>query len=431
MLQVIVFMSARGRSFILLTIILLIFFSVQSQETRDTKAIRAKNDSVFQAWQTEYKARALERRTAFLLQLDTIDADSLTVLSARNMELEELPDLSRFKRLRRIQLEGHSLVHVPKTSFTADSLTHIIIDNSMLKTIQFPDNKAVKVVSMQRNQLVHIPRSIRKLKHLNSLNLENNQIKHIPRFIKRMDSLKEFNLNHNELRLNRRSIKRLAHIETVSLGGNKLNRLPKNIGKLYGTKSLNLGKNGISSLPESFKKLQKLEQIIFYENKFTSFPETVLELKNLKHIDFYRNRLTTLPEALGELRHLEQLFVSYNQLETLPQSLHNLEHLTYLYAHNNRLLVFPDWIAHHQKLQRLGLSNNRIIHLPDLSQMPALTDLNLQNNLIDRFPWELLEKEGLQLIILKNNAFSLTNAEMEMLKVITEKLKKRGTVLIL
>ncbi len=405
-------------------------FSLYAQESEAVKAFRAKNDSLIKAWQKEYEEQALLRRNAFMVYIDTIASDSLTVLNARNMELQTLPDLSRFKRLKQIQLEGHTLYQLPKATFKADSLTHIVVGHSKLEKIQFPTNRTVKVLSLHHNQLKRIPNSVRKLKNLRSLNLENNKIEHIPRFIKRMDSLKDINLNFNQLQLSKRSIKRLAKIEAISLGGNKLTKLPVNMGKLRKTKSLNLGKNSISSLPSSFAKLKNLEQVIFYENKFTVFPEVVLSLKRLKHIDFYRNQLTSLPDALGELDQLEQLFFSFNQLATLPESLQKLEKMTYLYAHNNKLIVFPEWIANHKKLQRIGMSTNRIIQLPDLSLMPALTDLDVQNNLIDRFPWELLEKESIHLLILKDNAFNLNSKDRERLKSTSEKLEKKGSVLV-
>jgi Leucine-rich repeat (LRR) protein len=404
--------------------------SVYAQESEAAKAFRAKNDSLVKAWQKEFEEEALLRRNAFLVRIDTIASDSLTVLNARSMELKTLPDLSRFKRLKQIQLEGHSLVQLPKSTFKADSLTHIVVGHSKLEKVQFPTNRSVKVLSLHHNQLKRVPYSVRKLKNLRSLNLEHNKIERIPRFIKRMDSLKDINLNFNQLQLNKRSIKRLARIEAISLGGNKLKVLPENTGNLHKTKSLNLGKNSISSLPESFKKLENLEHIIFYENKFKVFPEAVLSLKRLKHIDFYRNQLTSLPDALDKLTHLEQLFISFNQLEALPESLQNLDSLTYLYAHNNKLIIFPEWIPNHKKLQRIGLSNNRIIQLPDLTLMPALTDLDVQNNLIDRFPWELLEKESIHLLILKDNAFNLDSKEREKLKIITEGLKENRTVVV-
>jgi len=405
--------------------------SAGAQESEAAKAFRAKNDSLINAWRQEYEEQARLRRTAFLEMIDTIASDSLMVLSARNMELQTLSDLSRFKRLKQIHLEGHALEKLPKSTFRADSLTHIVAERSMLKKIRFPANKSVRVLSLQLNQLKRVPRSIRKLKNLQSLNLENNNIKRIPRFIKRMDSLKDINLNHNNIRLNKRAARRLAHIGAVSLGGNKIQSLPENMGKMQGLKSLNLGKNQLHELPPSFAELKGLEQLIFYENKFSTFPAEVLELKKLKHIDFYYNQLTSLPEELGELSELEQLFMSFNQLTSLPNSLQKLENLTYLYVHNNQLVVIPNWIGQHQKLQRLGFSHNRLINLPDLSAMPALTDLDVQDNLIERFPRELIEKEGMHLLILKNNDFKLEKAEMETLKTTIEHLKKNGFVIVL
>lgn len=405
--------------------------SAGAQESEAAKVFRARNDSLMRAWTQEYEEQARLRRTVFLEMIDTIASDSLTVLNARNMELQTLPDLSRFKRLKQIRLEGHALSKLPKSTFRADSLTHIIVDRSELEKICLPVSRTVKVLSLQQNQLKRIPRSIRKLKNLRSLNLENNNIRRIPRFLKRMDSLKDINLNYNNIRLNKRAVRRLAHIEAVSLGGNKIDELPVNTGKMQGLKTLNLGKNQLHELPPSFARLKGLEQLIFYENNFSEFPAEVLELPHLKHIDFYYNELTNLPEALGELSGLEQLFLSFNQIQVLPNSLQKLENLTYLYVHNNQLSVLPNWIGQHQKLQRLGFSNNKIINLPDFSAMPALTDLDLQENLIEKFPWKLLEKEGMQLLLLKNNEFILGKDEKEMLTKTIDQLKKRGFVVIL
>lgn len=410
---------------------ILFALTASAQESEAAKAFRARNDSLISAWKKEHEEQSRLRRTAFLTHIDTIASDSLTVLSARNMELQTLPDLSRFERLKQIRLEGHALGKLSKSTFRADSLTHIIIGRSELEKIHFPVNRSVKVLSLHQNHLKRVPRSIGKLKNLQSLNLENNSIKRIPRFLKRMDSLKDINLNHNNIQLSKRAVRRLAYIEAVSLGGNKIDVLPENTGKMQGLKTLNLGKNQLHELPPSFAELKGLEQLIFYENNFSEFPVEVLELPHLKHIDFYYNQLTSLPEALGELSELEQLFLSFNQIQALPNSLENLENLTYLYVHNNRLVVVPNWIGQHQKLQRLGFNNNKIINLPDFSAMPALTDLDLQENLIEKFPWELLEKEGMQLLLLKNNEFRLGKDEKEMLTKTIEQLKKRGFVVVL
>ena len=92
--------------------------------------------------------------------------------------------------------------------------------------------------------------------------------------------------------------------------------------------------------------------------------------------------------------------------------------------------MFPDWLAQHQKLQRLGLSKNSIINLPDLSAMKALTDLDLQSNQIDRFPWELFESQEIKLILLKDNHFRLTQAERSELMSMEKQFQLQGITLV-
>ncbi len=120
---------------LLLVISMLTIFvlSAGAQESESAKAFRARNASLIRAWEKEYEEQARLRRAAFLTLIDTIASDSLTVLSARNMELQTLPDLSRFKRLKQIRLEGHALGKLSKSTFRADSLTHIILDRSELE----------------------------------------------------------------------------------------------------------------------------------------------------------------------------------------------------------------------------------------------------------------------------------------------------------
>ncbi len=396
------------------------------EESEAAKAFRIRNDSLVKIWRSEYARNAKIKQDAFMSYLDTVPSDSLKIVDGRNMLLQEVPDLEKFTRIESVNFENNALVTLPKTTFGSDSLQRILIGHNELKKARFKANKSVRVLALNNNKLKKLPRSIRKLKNLRSLNLEGNQIKRIPRFIKRMDSLEDINLNFNHLKLNRRVVRRLSQIEAVSLGGNKLESLPPNIYRMQGVKSLNLGKNQLSSLPPTFANLKQIELLIFYENKFSDFPREVLELHNLKHLDFYYNQLTSLPEELGELIKLEQLFLSFNQLQDLPKSLQGLDKLVYFYAHNNQLMRFPEWIKQHQKLQRVGLSNNRIINLPDLSAMPELTDLDVQNNLIDVFPWELLYKEGMQLLTIKNNAFNLSTEEREKLERLVEKCRRSG-----
>lgn len=391
--------------------------------------LQAKSDSTLRAWQQEYEARAAIRREQFLIELDTL-SDTIRSLKMANLLLTELPEIGRFQQLEELRISNHRIDQIKKEQLAGLSPRLMVLENCSLKKLSIPRNRQLEVLSLNNNQLKRIPRSIRKQKNLKVLDLERNKIKRIPLFIKRMDHLEEINLSMNAVRLNRRAIRRLSKLETILLGGNQLQTLPQNIHKLKTVKRLNLGKNQLRDLPSSFSRLHQLEHLIFYENKFELFPPEVLALKQLKELDFYYNQLTEVPDGLGGLSHLQQLFLSYNRLSKLPDTLAALKNLRYLYAHNNEIVLFPDWIASHPKLERVGLGKNKIINLPELSKMGSLTDLNLQENLIDRFPWELLEKEGLQLLQLKDNPLLLTPSEITQLKAIAEDKAKNGFTVV-
>jgi hypothetical protein len=54
--------------------------------------------------------------------------------------------------------------------------------------------------------------------------------------------------------------------------------------------------------------------------------------------------------------------------------------------------------------------------LPDLSQIETLTEIDLQENRLESFPWELLEKENLNILLIINNPLILDEDESEFLE---------------
>ena len=48
--------------------------------------------------------------------------------------------------------------------------------------------------------------------------------------------------------------------------------------------------------------------------------------------------------------------------------------------------------------------------------MDKLTEIDLQDNQLEYFPWDLLDKPNLKLLIVRNNPFILEKEEEKMLK---------------
>jgi len=141
-------------------------------------------------------------------------------------------------------------------------------------------------------------------------------------------------------------------------------------------------------------------------------------------IDFYKNHIKEIPDFIGNYENLHYLYLSYNEIEAIPDTLRNLKNLNYFYIHHNKILTIPDWIVEMDSLERLGVGYNKLISMPDMSEMPALIELNCEGNFLEEFPWKLVEKPGMQFLIVRDNLFELSEEEVEILS------QPRGVVII-
>ncbi len=419
---------------ILLTIFFLVYIIYcstcigQDQKPRGFKV--SNLDSLKNAYIKQQEKEASGKRKAYFKWLDEANPDSVSEANLKNLLLSEMPDLSVLHKINLIDGSGNHLIKIPRHAISSDSLRKInFSDNELTRFRTSSGNKLVSL-KLSNNQFKRMPRSIRKAKNLKYLNLANNQIKRIPRFVKNMDSLAEINLNYNQIKFNNATAKRLANINTVMLAGNNLAYLPENIGEMTGVRKLNFSKNKLNSLPESFKYLENLTNVIFYQNEFNEIPAEIFYLKNLIEVDFYYNKIETIPEAIVFLVQLKQLFLSFNQINKLPDAMKALENMRYLYIHHNNISAVPAWITQYSKLERLDLSYNKIFVIPDLSNMPALTEIDMQENEIEYFPWSLLDKPNLRILVIKNNPFILNVEERRFLESFNKSLNDSGLILV-
>ena len=355
----------------------------------------------------EMRENGRAQAKAYFQELESMHPDSVTVLSLSWAQLDTLPDLSRYNKVRVIDFSGNETPRVDKVLFSSDSLRIVCLNRCEIHEIDFPEGNHIERLTLTNNRLDRIPKSIRRCKYLKELNLEGNQIRRIPRWITELDSLEEINLNYNQLKLRNSDVRRLSKAKQILIGGNGIERLPNNIGLLQ-CEGMNLGKNKLHSLPKSFAKLKQLKSLIFYENEFEEIPEVLTGFSNLKHLDFYKNQITSIPDFVGDMENLQQLFLSFNKIKEIPDTLRNLKRLKYLYIHHNELHFLPEWITEMDSIERLGVGFNHLLELPDLSKMKSLKDFDCEKNLLERFPWELLEKPGMEMINARNNDYNLS-----------------------
>lgn len=358
----------------------------------------------------EMRERNQAKALDYLKQLESSAPDSVTMISFDWTGCSTSPDFSKYNKVRVVEFSGIEMKSVDKSLFSSDSLQTVVLNRCSFRKVDFPDDNHISRLNLTNCNLTRIPTCIRRCKQLKELNLEGNNIRHIPGWIMRLDSLEEVNLNFNQLKLSRSDVKHLSKAKQILVAGNSIEKLPKNIGQLHCEK-MNLAKNKLNSLPKSFASLDNMTLLIFYENNFEEIPDVLAGFKNLKHLDFYKNNLKEIPDFVGDMRDMEQLYLSYNNIEVIPDTLRNLKSLKYFYIHHNDLHFLPEWIIEMDSLERLGVGFNRLLDLPDLSKMKALREFDAEHNLLENFPWKLVEKPCLDMLILRDNDFKLSFEE--------------------
>ncbi|MBR5082949.1 MAG: leucine-rich repeat domain-containing protein [Bacteroidales bacterium] len=397
----------KQRTFLLICIV--IGCLLVSCSTRPLATSNYYGDYTEEEWRKIVEKSRAEAK-AYLEKLEESDPDHVTMINFNFTFVDSCPDFTQYNKVWLVNYSGIEKETIDKSLFSSDSLKHVTLNKCSFRNIDFPEDNHIERLSLTNCQLTRIPSCIRRCKHLKEINLEGNNIRHIPKWITELDSLEEICLNFNQLKLSRRDIRRMSKLKSILLAGNNLERLPKNVGQLH-CNNLNLSKNKLHSLPASFAQLTQIKNLIFYENEFEDIPEVLADFKNLKHLDFYKNNIKEIPDFVGDMDNLQQLFLSFNQIEEIPDTLRNLKRLKYFYIHHNELHFLPEWIMEMDSIERFGIGYNHLLELPDLSNMKSLKDFDCEHNLLERFPWELIEKPDMEMIILRDNDFNLSDEE--------------------
>ena len=356
------------------------------------------------------KEEACAEAASYMEKLEKSDPDLVTMINFNFTFLDTCPDFTKYNKVWLVDFSGIKTKKVDKALFSSERLGTVTLNKCSFREIDFPEDNHIERLNLTNCNLTRIPNNIRRCKHLKELNLEGNHIRHVPRWITELDSLEEISLNFNQIKLNKRDIRRLSKLKSILLAGNHLKKLPNNVGQLN-CNNFNLSKNKLSSLPASFTELTQIKNLIFYENQFEDIPEVLDGFTNIKHLDFYKNNIKEIPDFVGNMENMQQLFLSFNQIEEIPDTLRNLKRLKYFYIHHNELHFLPEWITEMDSIERFGVGFNHLLELPDLSKMKSLKDFDCEHNLLERFPWELLEKPDMEMINARSNDFNLSDDE--------------------
>jgi hypothetical protein len=99
--------------------LIMVNFAFAQEKTQEFKT---KKDSIHASISLEFEQKAKQRRELWLDYIKTTASDTLQHIDGSNLYLYEIPDLTRFKRVNSLNLQGNKLTCIPSEFLKADSL---------------------------------------------------------------------------------------------------------------------------------------------------------------------------------------------------------------------------------------------------------------------------------------------------------------------
>uniref|UniRef100_M1C3X3 EIX receptor 1 n=1 Tax=Solanum tuberosum TaxID=4113 RepID=M1C3X3_SOLTU len=213
-----------------------------------------------------------------------------------------------------------------------------------------------------------IPRSLRNLSRLRSLDVSNNYLLSQP-FSELLDILSGSNRS----------------LEFLSFEENALTGSLINITRFSSLKELRLQENSLNGIfHESFRQISSLEYLDLSYNQMTGSIPDLAFFPSFRELHLQSNHFYgMIPQGLGKLSELKILDVSFNRLQGLPDSLGQLSKLKILDVSFNRLKGLPESLGQLFDLESFDASNNLLegtISESHLSNLCNLKSLELSSN---------------------------------------------------
>uniref|UniRef100_A0A3Q2VF06 Leucine-rich repeat-containing protein 32-like n=1 Tax=Haplochromis burtoni TaxID=8153 RepID=A0A3Q2VF06_HAPBU len=385
-------------------------------------------------------------------QLDLISEglfENLVRLEQLNLSRNELNNnlaehyLRNKSALDQLKMTGNALTRLSHKLFTeSKSLRAIAIDDNLISEIEegtFESLIQLEVLNLAKNNLAHICDF--KLRQVKFLNLSRNSVEF---FVTHEDSrlyrLEVLDLSHNKLlyfpivpKMNRL---RYLYLQNNMIGSYSEAALVSETNSLYSEITLSLLLS-LETLNLSYNCLQSI--IWDVRNDSDSGPLRQLFFRSLKHLDLQSNRLVYIsPTFLSALAQIERLNLQDNSVQPCTSADHLGRTLKHLNLKGNGIKMLqpntfqgtslvslslaknPSLVMQEGALEvvqttlqsliisEINLTSSRLLSLPC---MPALTHLNVSNNLLDTIP-RSLSCSPLREIDIRHNVFITLNPSL-------------------
>uniref|UniRef100_A0A8C7T4G3 PPM-type phosphatase domain-containing protein n=1 Tax=Oncorhynchus mykiss TaxID=8022 RepID=A0A8C7T4G3_ONCMY len=355
-------------------------------------------------------------------------SQDLTHLNLKHNYLTGLTHLTRFCRLRSLNLSNNALSDFPLAVCDITSLTEL---------------------NLQGNLLTSLPSALGTMHNLQTLLLDGNSLNSLPAELGSLEALTYLGLSFNLFSSVPPALERLRGVERLCLAGNqlssldmvglqwlphrhidlRLNRLQRVVvgeaGLLSHVAQLDVRDAGLEEL--DVRTLSRLELLRCDRNTLTLLRVSGLALKGLHTAQNGTHTLTNMDtcysncphcrECRDTYAHTEVLDISHNHIKELPIRLFCSASLRKVLVGCNSLRRLPERLEKSQ-LEVLDVQHNLLTELPHnlFIKAQSLRYLNASANKLECLPPASLSEEGfssLQELYLTNN--SLTDKSVPLL----------------
>ncbi|XP_041006137.1 uncharacterized protein LOC121250939 [Juglans microcarpa x Juglans regia] len=189
-----------------------------------------------------------------------------------------------------------------------------------------------------------MPRDLRGLSSLETLNLRGNKFRSIPYSVCHLSSLLFLDLSECDLSDGAipSDLRALSSLQTLNLRGNKFTCIPNSICHLSSLQLLDLSDCNLSdgAIPSDLRGLSSIGRLDLSRNKFRSIPDSISHLSSLTMLDLSDCNLSNeaIPSDLSGLSSLLSLDLSGNNFSSIADRIWQLSHLEELFLRNCSML---------------------------------------------------------------------------------------------
>ena len=313
-------------------------------------------------------------------------------LSRNSITSQALPSFADLKKLKILDLSHNSIAEIDTAMFASLSSLQILnLKGNSLKSIPsgvFAFQSNLKMLTLSRNQITGMDKdAFVGLTSLTSLSLDHNSIQHLlDDQLRDSPALEDLSFNSNQLRKVPKTVRSLLKLRTLDLGENKIARLDNedfnSLRNLYG---LRLAGNQVSSITKAhFVNVSALHVLNLAHNNLKKIEQgSFNKLQELRALRLDNNHLKDINGIVSSLPNLQWFNVSSNRLQWfdyafIPTSLEWLD------IHDNEIEELGNYydLKSGFSLKTLDASSNLIKVLSKLSLPTSLEQIILNKNAI-------------------------------------------------